>query len=184
MLYYADPDHTITGRVAHALLDSMLEWLEAEYRALSRENELCSDSDAAKQVGREEMARALMLLEGGGTRIADLVMKPLEQEMLGAIRAPTPPLQQILSRLDDIRAPEPLAAAATAGLKSEVDVASTHPPFGKRLANLGFRDVPAIDRVETSAIDQLLSQETAHALIARLDDAWRKRVEDYVGVGR
>jgi hypothetical protein len=32
-------------------------------------------------------------------------MKPLEKEMLGAIKTPTPPLQRILSQLEDIRAP-------------------------------------------------------------------------------
>jgi Zn-dependent protease with chaperone function len=184
VLHYADPDRTVTGRIAHALLHSLLEWLEAEYRALSRENELCADSDAARQVGREEMARALVLLEGGGTRIDDLVMKPLEQEMLGAIRAPTPPLQRIAAQLQDIREPEQLAAAATAGLRGEEDPASTHPPFGKRLANLGFTDVPPIDKVETSAIDQLLSPETADALLLRFNDEWRKRVRDYVSVDR
>jgi len=106
VLYYADPDRTITGRVAHALLHSLVEWLSAEYRALSRENELCADGDAAEQVGREEMARALVLTEGGGARLTELVMKPLEKEMLGAIKAPTSPLQRILSQLEDIRASE------------------------------------------------------------------------------
>jgi hypothetical protein len=37
VLYYADPDRTITGRLAHALLHSLLEWLDEEHRALSRE---------------------------------------------------------------------------------------------------------------------------------------------------
>jgi len=184
VLYYADPDRTITGRVAHALLHSLVEWLSAEYRALSRENELCADGDAAKQVGREEMARALVLTEGGGARLTELVMKPLEKDMLGAIKAPTPPLQRILSQLEDIRASEQLAAAASAGVKSELDPASTHPPFGKRLANLGFTDIPPIGKVETSAITQLLPPETASELLARFDDEWRKKVRDFVSVGR
>ena len=184
VLHYADPDRTITGRVAHALLHSLIDWLWAEYRALSRENELCSDGDAAKQVGREEMARALVLTEGGGARLTELVTMPLEKEMLGAIKAPTPPLQRMISLLEEIRAPEQLAAAAIAGLKSEQDPASRHPPFGKRLAHLGFTDIPPIDKVETSAIDQLLSPETASELLTSFDGEWRKKVSDFVSVGR
>jgi len=184
VLHYADPDRTITGRVAHALLHSLIEWLWAEYRALSRENELCADGDAAKQVGREEMARALVLTEGGGARFTELVTMPLEKEMLGAIKAPTPPLQRMISLLEEIRAPEQLAAAAIAGLKSEQDPASRHPPFGKRLAHLGFTDIPPIDKVETSAIDQLLSPETASELLTSFDGEWRKKVRDFVSVGR
>src|SRR5207244_2012739 len=80
VLYYADPDRTITGRVAQALLNSLVEWLDVEYRALSRENELRADAGAAKQVGRDEMARALVLVEAGGARLADLVWIPLEKE--------------------------------------------------------------------------------------------------------
>src|SRR5215472_6516012 len=92
LLYYADPDRTITGRIAYLLLNSLLEWLEKEYRALSLENELAADAGAAEQVGRDEMARALVLLEACGERLTDLVFKPLEKEMLGAIKVPTPPL--------------------------------------------------------------------------------------------
>lgn len=65
-----------------------------------------------------------------------------------------------------------------------MDPGSTHPPFGKRLANLGFTDIPPIGKVETSAIDQLLSPETASELLTRFDDEWRKRVRDFVSVDR
>ena len=183
VLYYANPDRTITGRVAHALLHSLLEWLEGEHRALSRENELCADGDAARQVGRDEIARALVLVEAGSARLADLVFAPLEREMLGAIKAPTPPLQRIFDQLDDIRAPEPLAAAAAVGLKREEDPKSTHPPLGKRLANLGFSDIPPIDRVQTSAIDQLLAPEAAREFTETLDGQWRKLVNEWLRVG-
>ena len=184
VLHYADPDRTITGRVAHALLHALLEWLGKEYRALSREDELCADGGAAEQVGRDEMARALVLIEGCSARLADLVYAPLEKEMLGAIKTPAPPFQRIFDRLGDIRAPEQLAAAAAvAGLKLEEDSESTHPPFGKRLANLGFNDIPPIDEVRSSAVDQLLSAEAARELAARFDDEWRKNAQDLVSVG-
>lgn len=184
VLHFADPDRTITGRVAHILLHSLIEWLWAEYRALSRENELCADGDAGKQVGGEEMARALILVEGCGARITELVTTPLEKEMLGAIKPPIPPLQRMVALLEDIRAPEQIAAAAAANLKSEQDPESRHPPFGKRLVNLGFTDIPAIDKVETSAIERLLSPEVAAELLARFDDEWCKRVRDFVSVDR
>jgi hypothetical protein len=108
-------------------------------------------------------------------------MMPLEKEMLGAIKAPTPPLQRMISLLEDIRAPEQLVAAAVAGLKSEQDPESRHPPFGKRLVNLGFTDVPPIRKVETSAIDQLLfpanRQPAPHTLRRRM-------VQESAGVGQ
>jgi len=89
----------------------------------------------------------------------------------------------MISLLEDIRAPEQLVAAAAAGLTSEQDPGSRHPPFGKRLVNLGFTDIPPIGKVETSAIDQLLSPETASELLTRFDDEWRKKVQDWVSVG-
>jgi hypothetical protein len=183
VLYYADPDRTITGRIAYALLHSLLKWLEEEYRLLSRENELCADGDAAKQVGRDEMARALVLVDAGSARLADVVFAPLEKELIGAIKAPTPPFQRIFNQLGDIRAPEPLAAAAVVGLRREEDPKSTHPPLGKRLANLGFTDIPPIDAVQTSAIDQVLSPEAVRELSARFDDDWRKMADEWVRVG-
>jgi Zn-dependent protease with chaperone function len=184
VLYYADPDRTITGRVAHALLHSLLEWLEEEHRALSREDELCADREAAKQIGRDEMARALVLVEAGSARLADLVFAPLEKELMGAIKAPPPPFHRIFNQLEDIRAPEQLTAAAVVGLRREEDSKSTHPPLGKRLANLGFTDIPPIDKVQTSAIDQVLSREAVSELTARFDDEWRKAVDELVRVGR
>ena len=129
------------------------------------------------------MARTLVLAEAGGARLTDLVFAPLEKELLGAIKAPTPPFQRIFNQLRDIRAPEPLAAAAVVGLRQEEDPESTHPPLGKRLTNLGFTDIPPIDEVQTSAIDQLLSREAARELPEQFDDEWRKTADELVRVG-
>jgi len=181
---YANPEWTITGRIVRALLHSMLEWLEKEYRALSRENELHADLGAAEKVGRAETARALVLVEACRTRLTDLVFAPLEKEMLGAIHAPRPPFERIVKQLADIWAPEPMIAATAAGLSREHDPDSTHPPFGKRLANLGYTDIPEIDGIEISSIDQLLSRDAAADLAARFDREWRKKAQDWVSIGR
>lgn len=184
VLHYADPDRTITGRIAHALLHSLLEWLDREYRVLSRENEICADGGAAEQVGRDEMARALVLTEGASARLADLVFVPLDKELIGAIKAPMPPLQRILNLLGEIRAPVQLAAAAVAALGREQDPESTHPAFGERLASLGFTEIPSIEAIQNSAIDQVLSEEAVRELPAKFDNEWCKRVDELVGVGR
>ncbi|EJN16224.1 Zn-dependent protease with chaperone function [Bradyrhizobium sp. YR681] len=184
VLFYADPDRTITGRIARALLHSLLEWLEREYRALSRENELNADLGAAEQVGRAEMARALVLTEACGTRLTDLIYAPLEKEVLGAVNAPRPPLARVFEQLGDIRAPGPMSAAAVAGLTREHDPDTTHPPFARRLANLGYADVPDIGEAETSAIERLLSRDAARDIAARFDEDWRKKAQAWVTVGR
>jgi Zn-dependent protease with chaperone function len=183
VLHYADPDRTITGRIAYVLLHSMLEWLEQEYRTLSRQNELAADGDAAQHVGRDEMARALVLIGGAGARLVDLVFAPLDKELLGAIRAPTPPFQRILKEVGTIRAPNELAAAARAHLQGEPEAESTHPPLGARLANLGFAEMPPLDQLQTSAIAQLLAPEAAKELTARFDNEWRRKADELVDIG-
>ncbi len=159
LFYYADPNRTITGRVSYILLHSLLEWLRKEHRALSRENELAADAGAAEQVGRDQMARALVLVEACSVRLADLVYIPLEKEVTGAIKAPVPPFQRIGHQLENIRTPEHLSAAVLASPSRETDPDPTHPPLIKRLANLGYEDVPSIAEIEMSAIGQVLSPD-------------------------
>jgi len=183
VLHYANPDRTITGRIAHALLHSMLEWLTREHRALSRENELCADARAAEQLGCGEMARALLLMEGATTRLSELVFAPLEKEMLGAINAPEPPLRRMSRSLDDLRAPEALAAAAATGLVKNEEPDGTHPSFAKRLANLGYTALPLIDAIDSPAIDRVLSNEFARELSTRFDNEWRRSAQMLVGIG-
>ncbi len=184
VFYYADPNRTITGRISYILLHSLLEWLRKEYRALSRENELSADAGAAEQVGRDQMARALVLVEACAVRLADLVYIPLEKEVTGAIKAPVPPFQRIVRQLEDIRASEHLTVAALAGPRRDLDPDPTHPPLVKRLANLGYNNVPSIAQIETSAIGLVLSPDAGKGLPARFDDEWRKKVDRFVSVGR
>ena len=176
---YADPDRTITGWFARAVLASLLDWVSAEYRIMSRRDELAADLGAAERVGRYEMARALVLSHVAGVRINDLIYKPLKKELLGAIRAPTPPLQRIVRQLDAIRAPDGIAVAA---LPAQEDADATHPHVRTRLANLGFADIPDIDGAATSAADALLSADTLNELLTGFDREWCRRADRMVGI--
>jgi Zn-dependent protease with chaperone function len=182
VLHFADPASTITGRIAYVILHALLEWLGKEHRALSRQNELSADREAAAHVDRYEIARSLVLIEAGRARLDDLVFAQLESELLGAIAVPMAPFQRIAKQLNAIRAPAELAAAAAARVISEPEPDSTHPHFRELLANLGFSDVPQIDAVQASAIDKLLSREAASELPARFDNEWRRYAKARVDV--
>jgi Zn-dependent protease with chaperone function len=180
---YADPETTITGRISATLLNALLEWLQKEYLILSRQNELEADRHAAECVGRYEAARALVLFKGACARMNEVVFTPLEKELLGAIRAPAPPLQRIISQLETIRMPAPIEAAALACLASEKeDSHATHPSLRQRLANVGFTEVPKVDAPRTSAADALLSDQAFKDLVTRFDSQWTRRAAASVDI--
>ncbi|NPU13232.1 M48 family metalloprotease [Bradyrhizobium sp. 83012] len=182
VLHYANPDRTITGRIAAFLLRAVLEWVNREYRALSRQNELAADRRAAALMGPAEMARSLVLIAGGAARLRELVFAPLETDMLGAISVPATPLERISTQLAAIRDHDALAAAAAKTMDEEPmeDPDSTHPPLRASLANLGYATLPAVDPIEAPAIAQLLPPDAARDLAARLDAEWRKLAQTRV----
>lgn len=184
ILHHADPDRTVTGRVARILLSSLHAWLDKEYLVLSREHELGADGRAAERIGRGEMARALVIMDGARTRLNELIFDPLEKELLGAIRVPQPPLQRICDQLPDIRAIAPLMAAATAGLQKTEKADATHPPFPKRLSALGFREIPAISDLAEPALGRALTDDDARTFMTRFDNEWCKQARTRVDVGR
>jgi Zn-dependent protease with chaperone function len=180
---YADPETTITGRISATLLNALLEWLQKEYLILSRRNELEADRQAAECVGRYEAARALVLFESMSARINEVVFTPLQKELLGAIRAPAPPLQRIVSHLETIRMPGQIEAAALACFASEKENSNaTHPPLRERLKNVGFTEVPKVDAPQTSAANALLSDQAFKGLVTRLDGQWTRRAAETVDI--
>jgi hypothetical protein len=114
--------------------------------------------------------------------VKEIVLAPLEKELLGAIEAPMPPLQRIFTQLDTIRAPEPMQAAATVSITSAEDPDASHPHLRERLANLGFSEPPKIDTVRTSAADSVLSRAAFMDLLARFDNEWRRRANQRVSI--
>jgi Peptidase family M48 len=176
---YVDQKETLTGRLAQVLLGSLLKWVETEYRILSRQNELAADQAAAQHVGPQEMARALLLVHLCGARMKELVFAPLDKELIGAIRSPTPPLQRLVNQLDAIRV---LEKVEDASLLSDEPADSTHPPLRARLANLGFAGIPKVETAMTSATESLLSTGAASDLLKRFDGEWRRAATAMVGI--
>jgi Zn-dependent protease with chaperone function len=176
---YFDPDRTITGRIAYTILHSLLTWILMEYRSLSRKNELDADLESAERVGAQDAARALVLFYAYGARMKDLVIAPLEKALVGAIRAPTPPLQRLINQLDAVRALERIEEA---DLMAEEETDSEHPPLRARLANLGWADIPKVEAAKGSAAEALLSTSTMKDLLERFDGDWQSRVNQIVGI--
>jgi Zn-dependent protease with chaperone function len=157
--------------------------MEKEYLVLSRQNELEADRQAAECVGSHDAARALALVAAISARVDEVVFTPLRKELLGAITAPAPPLQRIISQLEKLRTPDRIEAAALARLTSEKDDSdATHPSLRRRLANLGYTEIPKLDVPHTSAADSLLSNQAFKDLVARLDNQWSKTVAAAVDI--
>ena len=105
-------------------------------------------------------------------------MDPLEKELLGAIRAPTPPLQRVIDRLDAIRA----HPADSAQSPERDDPESHHPPLHERLANLGFAAVPPVEPPQMSAAESLLSAATLKELLTDFNERWRRSADAAIGL--
>ena len=141
---------------------------------MSRQNELAADRAAAEWVGLEDVARALVLIRRADASINELIMAPLEKELLGAIRTPAPPLQRLIEQLDAVRAHQPAGAAEP---KEEDDPQSEHPPLHARLANLGFATIPQAEMADTSAADTVLSTAAMKDLLTAFNERWRRHAK-------
>jgi hypothetical protein len=174
---HVDPANTISGRIAYLLLNPFLNWVTAEYRMMSRQNELVADRDAAERVGPDDMARALLLLHFADAGIKELIAAPLEKELLGALRTPAPPLQRLIEQLDAVWAHRPADGAVP---EDEQDPQSGHPPLRARLANLGFATIPQMELIKTSAADTVLSRAAMTELLKTFNERWRRHAKALV----
>ena len=176
---HLDPERTIAGRAARILLTSLLAWVEAEFHAIRYRNELEADREAGERTGAHEMARALVLIHHAARGIKELIADPLDKELLGAIRAPTPPLQRIVARLDAIRTYE---ATGEDEPRQEDAPKDYHPPLRERLANLGFAAIPEVERPRTPAAESLLSAAALEKLLREFNEKWRRDADAVVGL--
>jgi len=176
---HLDAERTITGRIAHALLSSLLARVSAEFHAIRYRNELEADHHAGERTGAHDMARALVLLHNVGWGIKELIIDPLDKELLGAIRAPTPPLQRLVEQLDAIRT---YRASDEAEPHDEEQPEDYHPPLRERLANLGLTTIPDVELPRTSAAESLVSAPRLKQLLTEFNADWRRKAERLVGL--
>jgi Zn-dependent protease with chaperone function len=177
---HLDAERTITGRIAHALLSSLLAWVSAEFHAIRYRNELEADRQAGERTGAHEMARALVLVHNAGWGMKELIFDPLDKELLGAIRAPKPPLQRLIDQLDAIRTYRASDGAEPPHEKDEPE--DYHPPLRERLANLGFATVPDVELPRASASESLVSAARLQDLLTEFNADWRRKVDRFVGL--
>jgi Zn-dependent protease with chaperone function len=176
---HLDPERTITGRIARMVLESLLAWVSAEFHTIRYRNELEADRQAGEPTGAHDAARALVLVHNAARGMKELIFDPLDKELLGAIRAPTPPLQRLVDRLDAVRAyrasdePEPQA---------EDQPKDHHPPLRERLANLGFATIPDVELPRRSAAESVVSAVRLKQLLMEFNEKWRRSADEHVGL--
>jgi Zn-dependent protease with chaperone function len=179
---HLDPERTITGRLAHMLLKSLLAWVWAEFHTIRYRNELAADGEAGERTGTHEMARALVLLHHATWGLKELIGDPLGKELLGAIRAPKPPLQRIVDQLDAIRTYR-TADEGEPHAPEEPDAEKDyHPPLRERLANLGFASIPDVEPPRASAAESILAAPALTQRLTKFNDDWRRNVDARIGL--
>jgi hypothetical protein len=173
---------TVTAYVADLLLESLLAYLHKENMALSRQNELAADRHAEACVDPVEIARSLALMVAAQDILRESVIEPLEQELLGAIRAPAPPMQRIVEQLPALRDPDRVNAAIARLVQAPHEPDQTHPSLCASLENLGFATPPRFAPALTCAGDSLLSPGSLATMVAGFDTEWTRCVSEHVKI--
>lgn len=188
LFLHADPDDTVTGALAYGALARGLRRLTREMRAISRRHEFEADAFAGPR--REDMARALILMQAADHTLDELVHKPIERDLLVSATPPEGPVAMTLARLAEIHRRGVTATARLEPPPSTAEQAahealygSTHPSFEERLRSLGFDDPPDIRPVTKPASDALLPRETLDKLTALFKDRWSRRMRQQAGDG-
>ena len=175
---YASPNHSVFGRILYLVLTPITGALAKEEQRLSWSAEFASDRHAAEVGNAAGIARALVLLNAAVELYERKVEQPLETELLGAMSPPRPPLTRFLDLAPELTEGRELAEYARLALEKPDDPTSDHPPFGKRLAALGFLSMPEVEPIRLSALSMISDQKKLADLIREFDGAWTSMVAD------
>jgi Zn-dependent protease with chaperone function len=177
---YAPPGETITGSLLHSAIGWLSQSLERENIRLSRDAEIKADRHAASSGDAAQAARALLLIGAADMHFQEKVYEPLDHELRGALRAPRPPLDRLLSTAGALREPACLNAFARKAWESPQREKSTHPSWAQRLAALGYAQPPDLDPIAATALSTLVTSSAAERHIAEFNAKWTARMEDYL----
>ena len=178
--YVAEDMPSVVDLIFDMVFTSFAGWLEKEYWRQSKNNELQADRQSANRVGVKIGARAQILLEGSTHNAKTMILDPLEKELLGALVAPTPPLDRILEKRAELTSLGNIEKALRDVLLEDPDPDATHPSFEERLASIEAKPDMAIVPVGPPAFQTMLPEETRERLLRDLNNEWIKAVDDHV----
>lgn len=182
LLDYADPDTTIVGRLADWGVGAWLNRASRELMRLSRQNEFEADLVAAELCGSDAAADAEVFMATLTKAVEAEVYLPLEQELVGAIRAPVPPSQRVKDRRPQLVSQETQALYLTEAWRETVVEDASHPAFRDRFENISPGETPIPVAVGPSAAGALLPPNVFDALMQQAAKAWTSQVEGSIGI--
>ncbi len=154
--------------------------VKPEFLRRSWQHEFEADKQSAERIGTDIEANTQMLLEGSAKLAEQLVYEPLEEEILGSVSAPKPPLDRLLEQREELTNPQNLQIAVDEIFSKDEDPESTHPPLRQRLLAIGANLDRSIQKPGPPAYQYFLSEEGWKAASSKLNDQWISHVNDRV----
>ncbi|MDI6026802.1 M48 family metalloprotease [Corticibacterium sp. UT-5YL-CI-8] len=178
---YAPPGRTVSGSVLYWALGPIAKAFHEEEMRLSRVAEIKADRLSAELGDAYETARTLMLVVAGTQLLKERVYHPLNREVRGAMSVPKPPMERILKEAHCMQDADMVQTMLLApDPDGDDDSESTHPHWRKRLAALGYEELPLIDPPVAFALDRTLDKTFIAEKIAEFDGKWTSMVGDYL----
>jgi Zn-dependent protease with chaperone function len=180
LFQFMPPDRTIAGGLLYWLLGRAGEGLKTEFQKRSWRAEFEADKVSASKVGADAVARMLTVVEGAASYLRIAILEPLEKTLTGAMRVPPSPLEQVLSRLDDIRSPANLENYAAFAFAETNELSPTHPPFAERLRSIGVEAPPSLGPFGPPAVVSLLSTAKLAELRTVFAQTWDQQISRHL----
>lgn len=173
---------SLSGRVLYGSLGRISDWMKAEMKRLAWQAEFEADAVAARETRGSLAARAEAAIAGAIHFYEVEIVAPLEKVLVGAIAVPPSPVRQFIDRIDEIRDPARLAAAAAAAFVEPPDPEASHPPFSDRLKALGCAHVPEIGPLGPPSLAELVPEDLKDRILRDAEAEWERNISRYLNL--